>query len=42
MGSSTLGIREDQLKELDAIKSLAKVVEILERSSSMISYSHQY
>ena len=36
MGSSTLSIWEDWLKEWDAIKSLAKVVEISEEFS-MIS-----
>ena len=36
MGSSTLGIWGDWLKEWDAMKSLAKVVEIL-KEFSMIS-----
>ena len=42
MGSFALGIRGDQLKEWDAVKSLAKVVEILKKLFSIISYSHQY
>ena len=37
MGSSTLGIWGDWLKEWDAMKSLAKVVEISEKEFSMIS-----
>ena len=37
MGSSTLDIWGDWLKEWDAIKSLAKVVEILEKEFPMIS-----
>ena len=40
MGSSALGIRGDQIKELDEVKSLAKEVEILEKLFSMISYSY--
>ena len=37
MGSSTLSIWRDWLKEWDAMKSLAKVVEILKKEFSMIS-----
>ena len=37
MGSSTLGIWGDWLKEWDAMKSLAKVVEISEKEFPMIS-----
>ena len=37
MGSSTLGIWGDELKEWDTIKSLAKVVEISEKEFWMIS-----
>ena len=37
MGSSILGIEGDWLKEWDAMKSLAKVVEISEKEFSMIS-----
>ena len=37
MGSSTLGIWGDWLKEWDTMKSLAKVIEILEKEFSMIS-----
>ena len=37
MGSSTLGIWGDWLKEWDAMKSLAKIVEISEKEFSMIS-----
>ena len=37
MGSSTLGIWGDRLKEWDAMKSLAKVVEISEKEFPMIS-----
>ena len=37
MGSSTLGIWGDWLKEWDAMKSLAKVVEISKKEFSMIS-----
>ena len=39
MGSSTLSIWGDCLKEWDGMKSLAKVVEISEEFS-MISYMH--
>ena len=42
MGLSTLGIRGDRIKEGDAVKSLAKRVEILEKLFLMISNSHQY
>ena len=42
MGSSALDILGDWLKEWDAMKSLAKVVEISEREFSMIFYMHQY
>ena len=42
IGSSALSIRGDQLKELDAVKSLTKVIEILEKLLLMISSSHQY
>ena len=37
MGSSTLGIWGDWLKEWDAMKSLAKVVEISKKEFSMIT-----
>ena len=37
MGSSTLGIWGDWLKEWDGMKSLAKVVEISEKEFPMIS-----
>ena len=37
MGSSTLGIWRDWLKEWDAMKSLAKVLEISEREFMIIS-----
>ena len=37
MGSSTLDIWRDWLKEWDAMKSLAKVVEISKKKFSMIS-----
>ena len=40
MGSSTLGIWGDWLKEWDAMKSLANVVEISEKEFKMISYTH--
>ena len=39
--SSALSILEDWLKEWDEMKSLAKVVKILEEFL-MISYTHQY
>ena len=42
MGSSALGILGDSLKEWDAMKSFAKVVEISEKEFLMISNSHQY
>ena len=42
MGSSTLDIRGDRLKERDAAKSLSKVVETLYELFLMISYSYQY
>ena len=42
MGSSALNIWGDQLNEWDVIKSLAKVVEILEKSYLMIFDLHQY
>ena len=41
MGSSILSKRGDQLKELDVVKYLAKVMETLEKLFSMISYSYQ-
>ena len=37
MGSSTLGIEEIDSKEWDAMKSLAKVIEISEKEFPMIS-----
>ena len=42
MRLSTLGIRGDQLNEYDEVKSLEKVVELLEKLFLMISYSYQY
>ena len=42
MGSSALSIWGDFLKEWDAMKSLAKVVEIPENEFPMIFYMHQY
>ena len=42
MGSSALGIRGDRLKEGDVVKYLAKVIEIFEKLSSMISYLNEY
>ena len=42
MGSSTLGIIGNLLKEQDAVKLLAKVIEILEKMLSIIFYSYQY
>ena len=41
MGSSTLEILRDGLKEWDAIKSLGKVMEI-SKEFSMIFYTDQY
>ena len=40
MGSFALSIWGDWLKEWDAMKSLAKVMEILEKEFPMISYEH--
>ena len=40
MGSSALDIWGDRLKEWVAMKSLAKVVEVLEKEFSMISYMY--
>ena len=42
MESSALGIWGDWLKEWDAMKSWAKIVEILEKEFPMISYMHHY
>ena len=42
IGSSALSIWGDWLKEWDAMKSLAKVVEILKKEFSITSYSYQY
>ena len=42
IGSSTLGIWGDWLKEWDVMKSLAKVVKISKKEFLMISYLHQY
>ena len=42
IGSLSLGISGDRLKEWDIIKSLAKVVKILEKFFLMISFLYQY
>ena len=42
MGSSILDIQGNRLNEWDAMKSLGKIVEILEKEFSMISYMYQY
>ena len=42
IGSSTLSIGGDWLKKSYMVKSLAKVVEILEQLFLMISYSYYY
>ena len=40
--SSALIIRGDRLKERDVVKSLAKIVDIIEKLFSVISYLYQY
>ena len=39
-GSSALGLWRDCLNKVDAIKSFAKVVKMLENKFPMISYAH--